>query len=165
MRNVGKMPLCHMRTAKVRTRMRIRAVRSRHSLFVDIYYPIHWFCKRKTKAQISLRKCACWSGPVLSANCIRALFVREHRITLIDIHVCEMYISEPCRSIDKMFLQPNILRFFLNASRKKYVVGTHLKGLLEALQMSTHNICFYGEVRKKSIYFSYHINCIQQGLY
>ena len=28
------------------------------------------------KAQISLRKCAGWSGPSLSADCIRALFVR-----------------------------------------------------------------------------------------
>ena len=28
-------------------------------------------------------------------------------------------------------------------------MGTHLKCLIEALQMSTHNICFYGEIRKK----------------
>ena len=30
---------------------------------------------------------------------------------------------------------------------KTYVVGTHLKGLIEALLMSTHNICFRGEMR------------------
>ena len=29
-----------------------------------------------------------------------------------------------------------------------YVVGTHLKRLVEALLMSTHNICFHGEIRK-----------------
>ena len=36
---------------------------------------LHVFCKRATKALISLCICADWSGPVLSANCIRALFV------------------------------------------------------------------------------------------
>ena len=47
-----------------------------HSLFVDIYYSIHWFCKRAMQALISLRECAGWSGHALSANCIRTLFVR-----------------------------------------------------------------------------------------
>ena len=32
-------------------------------------------------------------------------------------------------------------------SMKTYVVGTHLKYLTEALLMSTHNICFHGEIR------------------
>ena len=71
-----KRPLCHMRTAKAQTSMRIRAVWSEHPLFVDIYYKFHWFCKRTTKAQISLRECAGWSGPPLSVICIRTLFVR-----------------------------------------------------------------------------------------
>ena len=31
---------------------------------------------------------------------------------------------------------------------KTYAVGTHLKRLTEALQMSTHNICFRVEIRK-----------------
>ena len=31
---------------------------------------------------------------------------------------------------------------------KAYVVGTHLKRLAEALLMSTHNMCFRGEIRK-----------------
>ena len=56
--------------------MPIRAVWSGYSLFVDIYYSIHWLCKRTTQALISLRNCAGWSGPALSAYCIRALFVR-----------------------------------------------------------------------------------------
>ena len=56
--------------------MRIHAVWSERSLYVDIYYSIHWLCKRTTKAQISLRISAGWSGPALSANCIRTLFVR-----------------------------------------------------------------------------------------
>ena len=31
---------------------------------------------------------------------------------------------------------------------KTYVVGTHQKCLSEGLLMSTHNICFRGEIRK-----------------
>ena len=46
------------------------------SLFVDIYYSIHWFCKWTTKALISLRIRSGLSGPVLSANYIPASFVR-----------------------------------------------------------------------------------------
>ena len=53
-----------------------RAVLSEHSLFV-IYYSIHWYCEWTTKALISLRECAGWSGPMLSSNCVRALFVRR----------------------------------------------------------------------------------------
>ena len=37
---------------------------------------------------------------------------------------------------------------------KTYVVGTHYKHLGEALLMSTHDICFHGEIRK--IFFGYH---------
>ena len=36
---------------------------------------------------------------------------------------------------------------------KTYVVGTHLKRLKEALQMSTHDICFNGEIRKNITHF------------
>ena len=36
--------------------------------------------------------------------------------------------------------------FFIEA----YVVGTHLN-CLEAIQMSTHNICFYKEVDKSTL--------------
>ena len=60
---------------KVQVSMGICAVWSGHSPFVNIYYSIHRSCKRTTKAQISLHKCTGWSGPVLSVNCIRALFV------------------------------------------------------------------------------------------
>ena len=72
----GKGLLCHMQTANVQISMRIRTVWSDQSLFVDIYYSIHWFCRRTTKAPISLRIRAGWSGPALFANCSRALFVR-----------------------------------------------------------------------------------------
>ena len=41
-----------------------------------------------------------------------------------------------------------------------YVVGTHLKCLTEALQMRTHNIHFYGEIRKMLILFVWKINLI-----
>ena len=73
--NVGKGPFCYIRTV-VQMSVRILVVWSVYALFVDIYYNIHRFCKRATKAQISLRKCAGWSGPALSANCIGPLFVR-----------------------------------------------------------------------------------------
>ena len=56
--------------------MRICAVWSWHSLFIDMHYNVHWSCKRTMQALISLRICAGWSGPALSANCIRAIFVR-----------------------------------------------------------------------------------------
>ena len=49
-----KRPLCHMRTTKIQVSIHIRAVWSQHSLFVDIYYSFHWFCKRATKALISM---------------------------------------------------------------------------------------------------------------
>ena len=38
---------------------------------------------------------------------------------------------------------------------KAYVVGTHQKRLCEALLMSTHNICFHGEIRKISAFFGW----------
>ena len=62
---------------KVQMSVRIWAVWSGHCIFVKIYYSIHWFCQRATKAQISLRLCTGWSGPALSANCIKTLFVRS----------------------------------------------------------------------------------------
>ena len=41
---------------------------------------------------------------------------------------------------------------FLIVFIKAYVVGTHLRlpRLIEAIQMSTHNICFYKEVHTKT---------------
>ena len=46
--------------------------------------------------------------------------------------------------------QPNCMNIFSYFFMTTYVVGTHLKDLLEALLMSTHNICFCGEIRKVS---------------
>ena len=43
---------------------------------------------------------------------------------------------------------------FSYLSMKTYVVGTHLKCLNEALLMSTHNICFRGEIRKYQYFFA-----------
>ena len=75
MLNMGKRTLCLMPTAKVLMRVCIHTVWSGHSLFVDIYYNIHWFCKWAMKVLISLQKCAGWVGPVLPTKCIRALFM------------------------------------------------------------------------------------------
>ena len=54
---------------------RVHPCRLIWTFFVCIYYSIHWFCKRAMQALISLRKCAGWSGPALSADSIRDLFV------------------------------------------------------------------------------------------
>ena len=43
---------------------------------------------------------------------------------------------------------------FCYLSTKTYVVGTRKKRLGEAFLMSTHNICFCGELRKKYQYIS-----------
>ena len=69
MRNARKRPLYNLQTTLVQISMRIRRVLSEHFLYIDIYYSIHWFCKGTMKALISLRLCAGWSGPALSANC------------------------------------------------------------------------------------------------
>ena len=65
-----------IQTASPQMSVRIRAVWSEHYLFDDLYYSIHWLCKRVTKVQISLRECTGWTEPALSANCIKAFFVR-----------------------------------------------------------------------------------------
>ena len=41
---------------------------------------------------------------------------------------------------------------FLYFSTKTYLMGTHQKHLSEVLLMSTHNICFHGEIRKNIIW-------------
>ena len=48
---------------------------------------------------------------------------------------------------DKPFFHPKNADIFL-ISPRKHVVGTHYKRLTEVLLMSTHNICFRGEIRK-----------------
>ena len=46
------------------------------------------------------------------------------------------------------FSTKNILMSYLFISTKTYVVGTHLKYIVKALLMSTHNICFCAGIRK-----------------
>ena len=41
-----------------------------------------------------------------------------------------------------------IVVFFCQLAIKTYVVGTHKNRLGEVILMSTHNICFYGEISK-----------------
>ena len=57
-------------------RAHLCVVYSGHFMLFDIYYSIHRYCKRTTKVLISLRWCAGWSGPALSANYIKVPFVR-----------------------------------------------------------------------------------------
>ena len=51
-------------------------------------------------------------------------------------------------ALDKMLFLIQKYYYFSYFSTKTYVVGTHNKRLGEALLMSTHNICFHGEIRK-----------------
>ena len=48
-------------------------------------------------------------------------------------------------NLDFGYIQTNTLSDF---SIEIYVVGTHLKCLTEGLLISTHNICFHGEINK-----------------
>ena len=93
MLNLGKGLLCHMWTVKVQISMCICAVWSGHSLFVDIYFNIHWFFKRATKAVISLRKCAGWSGPLLPVNvqAHQGLCCPQMRRTIRAYIVCKLH--------------------------------------------------------------------------
>ena len=53
------------------------------------------------------------------------------------------------------FFQPKSTDMSLYFSINTYVVGTHKKRLTGALLMSTHNICFCGELRKIFCGYSY----------
>ena len=52
---------------------------------------------------------------------------------------------------DKTCFSAEKCSYFSYISMKTYVVGTHWKRLSEALPMSTHIICFHGEIRKNII--------------
>ena len=54
---------------------------------------------------------------------------------------------------DKSLLFSEKYWYFSYFSMKTYVVGTHSKRLAKALLMSTHNICFHGEIRKISCWY------------
>ena len=47
--------------------------------------------------------------------------------------------------------QTNLYLFFMMSLQKWNVIGTHLKHPMEVILMSTHNICVYGETRKKCL--------------
>ena len=49
---------------------------------------------------------------------------------------------------DKVLFSSKKCLYLSYFSMKTFVVGTHSKRLAEALLMSTHNICFCGEIRK-----------------
>ena len=56
--------------------LHIRTVSSEQSTDADMFYNIHCFCQRATKAPIIPSECASWSGPSLSTNGRRAIFSR-----------------------------------------------------------------------------------------
>ena len=59
--------LCRMPSASAQIALRNRAVRSGSSLYINNAYNIQRFCKRIVKILIILRRCTCWSWPLLSA--------------------------------------------------------------------------------------------------
>ena len=52
------------------------------------------------------------------------------------------------RAPEKAFLSIKNSCYFSYFSMKTYIVGSYWKCLVEALPMSTHNICFHGKIRK-----------------
>ena len=94
----------------------IRAICTGHSLFVDIYYNIHWFCKPATKALISLCVCDFLTVNHLSIihSCSREYFdiffpekihVLSFGISCESSGSCVVFFSGvnmPCRSIQRL---------------------------------------------------------------
>ena len=64
----------HAQNERINIILRKRKVSSGPLFFIDTFYGIHWFCKRRAKAQIRLRERAVWSGPSLSAYARRHVF-------------------------------------------------------------------------------------------
>ena len=62
-------------------------------------------------------------------------------------------VSSACGIPSKNTITLDRLTLLSYFSMKTYVVGTHQKHLGEVLLMTTHNICFHGEIRKKYQYF------------
>ena len=58
---------------------------------VVLYHDIHWFCKRATEALISLRICAGWSGPTLSAKLHKGHF---YALRINIYKICVKHISD-----------------------------------------------------------------------
>ena len=76
--NAWKGRLCNLRTTQALISLRISAGWSGPSLSAYRIRGYGSICRRTETAQIRLHRCrcACWSRPTLSINCIRALFVR-----------------------------------------------------------------------------------------
>ena len=90
MQRAKKRPVRHMRISKAQISMRIRAVYSGHSLFVDIFYSISRFCQRAMKALISLQK--------LHKGLFRLLLIKYQ--TMIITHVFFMCVFYNCHIIN-----------------------------------------------------------------
>ena len=69
------------------------------------------------------------------------LFAAKKKVPYLELWHKTQLLIRCFFSIQKYF-------YFSYFSMKTYVMGTHKKRLAEALLMSTHNICFLGEIRK-----------------
>ena len=65
-------------------------------------------------------------------------------ITVFDLITAHTPISAQSGSL-QITASVLFVYFFIKA----YVVGTHLNCIIDAIQMSTHNICIYNENKKK----------------
>ena len=75
---------------------------------------------------------------------------------LLDITIGNK-MAEDCLMMEE-YLMITMGQFISNFSIKTYVVGTQ-KCLTKALLMSTHNICFFGELEKIIPEFSPNTKC------
>ena len=95
MRNGGKRPLCHKQTGM--SRWACTPMQSNLDILCSSTYTTytHSLCKWTIKALISLRKCAGWSGPSLSANCIRPFSCAAQHLTSTTAFslVCLFYLG------------------------------------------------------------------------
>ena len=91
MRNAEKEPLCNLRTTKTLISQADLGLRCPLTESMSI---VGHACRRKENAQIRLQRCAYWSGPTLSANCIRSFFRALHIKLLCYEHSWSLHIEK-----------------------------------------------------------------------
>ena len=100
-RSARKGPLSNLRTTQALISLRISAGWSGPAMFA---YRISGYCniyRRTEDAQTRLQRCARWSGPILTANCIRITLCLAHHIPYVNSSFAEHdmpCLSKQCRS-------------------------------------------------------------------
>ena len=73
----------------------------------------------------------------------------NNTLEIIQHTIPKQYKDWSCIAPDK----PGIKKYFSYFSMKAFVVATHEEYLGEVFLMSSHNICFHGEIRKNSVLY------------